>query len=102
MLLIVSKSRHWNNNPVKAKTGYIPILPNKNHDYYELSPMILGLIHTDETEFPMVYNLKNYWQSSKVFDIDLGLDKLISQKYKRDMRPICTIFYDGDLLSGLR
>lgn len=92
------------------------ILPNKNHSYRELSPMTLGPIHTNETNFPICQNLENFWQFSKCFPQDLEDDNSIGKqyhdskmkgyldktphrhKYKRGMKPLFTIFYDKDVL----
>jgi len=116
MSLIVNKLKNWDDRQgVKPTNGFIPILPNKNHRYFQLSPMILGPVYTGETEFPISWNLENYWQGSKLFAQDLEPDGRIGlkykeskrkmyldktphrHKYKRGMRPYCTIFYNGTI-----
>lgn len=94
--------------------GFYEVLPNRDHGYRTLSPMLLGPVMTGETHFPVSKNLENYWQGSKVFqrDLDSGGDVGFTyqeskrqmydnptgkrHKYSRGMRPLCTIFYDGD------
>lgn len=110
--ILLQKLRRVPAEPVPA--GFFLVLPNRDHTYRQLSPMLLGPVRTGETRFPISLNLENYWQGSKVFQRDLdsggnvGFTYQLSKrlmydttkgkrhKYTRGMRPLCTIFYDGD------
>lgn len=109
--IILQKLRYGVSDPVPA--GFYEVKPNRDHGYRQLSPMLLGPVHTGETLFPVSQTLENFWQGSKVFRRDLEADGTVGVKYAASKRkmydqpkgqrhkyekgklPDFAVFYDG-------
>ncbi len=113
--LLVTKLNNRGGKSDGDVAGYHIIRPNRADPYSsELSPMKLGPVITGETKFPKASNIENFWQFSKCFERDLEVDGTIGanyeasklkgykdviphrHKYQRGMKPLYTVFYDGE------